>query len=137
MSDSREDLRDELMAMLAASEELPPDVREHVVDAFLAGLQAGRPARHTGDRLTIPVSAPVLLGVALGQGAIIFVSGHWMLDGVLEFPTYAQQYMPAWIVLGVLWLVEVLVTLVVISVLTGRRELEGKTRGKRRKVLTA
>jgi len=131
MRDARDELRSEVMALLAASQELPTDLREHLVEAFLSRLETERRSSRDTERLralyraTVPVNPATMFGIALTHGVILFLMGHFMLDTVLGLPVYATGYMPAWVVLGVLWVMEVLVTVAVVSIVK-RRDNPGR-----------
>jgi hypothetical protein len=128
MSSRRDELRDELMALLAAGDELSGDTHEQLVECFLArieteGLDARRPNRlqRLYDEL-VPVGLPAVAGIVVAHGLTLLIIGKWMLEGVMSLSPFDSVYWPAWTMLGVIWVVEVLITLATISLLTHRTE---------------
>lgn len=143
MSSNRDRLRDELMAMLAAGEELPDDTREQLVESFLARIEAEGLDTRRESRLRavyqeiVPVSLPGVAGIAVAHGLTLLVIGKWMLEGVMYLAPYDSAYWPAWTMVGIIWVVEVLVTLATISLLTHRREKRQVIEARSRRTIRA
>ena len=60
------------------------------------------------------------------------VLGEYMIERILDLYSSASVFAPAWAMFGIIWLIEVIVTVAVLSVLTRRRE---RAHGKEIKVL--
>jgi hypothetical protein len=140
MRNSRDELHDELMAMLAASEELPAETREHLVEAFLLRMQREDPGARISETIRalygamVPVNLLTVLGIALAHGVVLFVMAHRILDSTIGMYPYQDTYMPAWIMFGVLWVLEVVVTLAAISAVTRQRNPSRKRQARHSRI---
>jgi hypothetical protein len=126
MDTRRDHLKSELSAMLAAGKDLPSDNHPALVDAVLGRLETEHllegPSRLRAllDEW-VPVSVPGIVSIALAHGLTLLVLGKVFVEGVMGTSSYYQDYWPAWMMLGLIWLIEVAVTLVTISVLFAHR----------------
>lgn len=132
MQDAHDKLRDELMVMIAASQELPDDTYEPLAEAFLAKLQAQAPAQRHFEQLggfyrgLVPVNFTALVGIAAAQGLVLWALGDFMIHEVMNLSTYDSVYTPAWVMLGIVWISEVIITVAAISIFAKRTERLGK-----------
>lgn len=134
MRNTHDELRDELMVMIAASKELPDDTYELLVEAFLTKLEAGKPVQDHPKRLAAryrdldPMNVAIVAAIAAAQGLILWMFGEYTLHTVMDLPTNDSVYVPAWMTIGVLWVAEVILTTVVIAILAKTTERRGKSR---------
>jgi hypothetical protein len=138
MPEGRDELRNELLAMLAAGQELPDETHQHLVDAFLEGhdLAAAHPFRtlmRSAWTATHAAGAPAMAALAVLQGLLLYLFGQEMLSGVLGMPPYAGGYMRVWLLLGVLWVMEIVVTVLTVAAITRRSPPEHQPRAQRLK----
>jgi hypothetical protein len=120
----RDELREEMMAILAANRELSAEADEALVDSLLAKMASTAARRGRSAELRalygrlVPVGPWTVAAIAGAQGAVMVVLGRYLLERVLAYSYYMDGYMRAWAVFGVLWLAEVLVTIAVLSILS-------------------
>jgi hypothetical protein len=112
-----------------------------LVEGFLARIEAEGLDSRRESRLRalyhelVPVSLPAVAGIAVVHGLTLLIIGKWMLEGVMYLSPYSSVYWPAWTMLGVIWVVEVLVTLATISLLTRRSDEGSESRARHRRAL--
>jgi len=122
----RNELREELLAVLAANRELTGEQDEALVESFLARLEATQPhrplirLREIYEQL-VPLTFPTVLVIAAAQGVTLFTLGAYLLQR-LDFYYGADGFVQAWVVFGFMWLAEVLVTIAVLSILAPREK---------------
>jgi hypothetical protein len=83
-----------------------------------------------------PVSLPTVIGVALAHGAPLFIIGKIVLEGELYIAPDRWEYMPLWLMIGVIWLIGVAITIASVSLITQRHNLQRQP-SRSRKVLRA
>ena len=120
--DTREELRDELIAVLGATRELSPDADQHLAEAFLRRLDAGarrrpksRPerARRSYER---PMTLSSLALIAAIEGGVMYFADE-LMKGKLGVYPYSDANTPMNTVFIGLWLIQVALTAVLPRVL--------------------
>jgi hypothetical protein len=128
MPDNRDELRDELLAILAAQRELPPDADAHLVDQLLTKLErhenemASRisPFREHVNALVsaIPLSMRQLAAVAFIEAVAVAFFGYIVI-GLFGIDTnndhWIPRAMPLWDALAFLWLLQMILTIAVLT----------------------
>jgi len=128
MALDRNDLREELLAVLAAHRELDGNADEELVSGLLERIafQPRQPARYTDLRAAydalIPVKPSTVAAIAAGQGAVMFVLGETLLHRLFVFYYPAGDFLPSVMTLGFIWVIEVIVTVAVLAALVPREE---------------
>lgn len=122
-------LREELLAILAAHRELDSSADEELVASPLGHQvpqRARRPDLGAAYDALIPIKPAAVTTIALGQGAVLLVLGQYVLRRQLDFyyssPADWFGHVQAWPAFALLWLVEVIVTVAVLSILAARVE---------------
>lgn len=120
--DTREELRDELIAVLGATRELSPDTDQHLAEAFLRRVDsgAGRRAKNRPERArrsyARPMSLSSLAVIAAIEGGVMYFSDE-LIKGYLGVYPYSSANTPMNTVFIGLWLVQVALTAVLPRVL--------------------
>lgn len=115
--DTREELRDELIAVLGATRELSPDTDQHLAEAFLRRVDAGARRRATSrpERATSTYAGPLSLSslavIAAIEGGVMYFSDE-LMKGYLGVYSYSSANTPMNTVFIGLWLVQVALTVV-------------------------
>jgi hypothetical protein len=134
MPDNRDDLRDELLAILAAQRELPPDADAHLVDQLLTKLErheSGMASRispfreHVNALISaIPLSMRQFAGIALIEAVAVAFFGYIVI-GLFGIDTnndhWVARAMPLWDALAFLWLLQMVLTIAVLTVFKPER----------------
>lgn len=137
---NRNELREELLAVLAASRELTGEEDGVLVESVLSKLEAEHVHRQwlAGWReiyeQLVPLKISTVLVVAAAQGVVIFALGEYLLRRVLDFYYYTDGYGQAWVVFGVMWLAVVLVTIATLSILVPQQKPAHRSRTVRRRL---
>jgi hypothetical protein len=127
MSTDRNDLREEILAVLAAHRELDGSADEELVAGLLERIdyqpvERSRRAdlRAAYDAL-IPVKPSTVVTIAVAQGAVLLVLGEMMIRNAFN-DYYAAQggLIPGLATLGILWIAEVIATVAVLAALVPR-----------------
>jgi hypothetical protein len=128
MMSNRDELRDELSAILAAQRELPPDADEYLVDQLLAKLE--RRESETASHISlfrehvnalisaIPLSMRQLTAVAFIEALAVAVFGYIVifLFGIdTNYDHWVFHAMPLWDSLAFLWLLQMVLTIALLS----------------------
>ncbi len=120
--DTREELRDELIAVLGAIRELSPDADPHLAEAFLRRIDAGarRRGKSRPERARRSYQGPMslfsLAVIAAIEGGVMYFSDE-LLKGKLGVYPYSDANTPMNTVFIGLWLVQVALTAVLPRVL--------------------
>lgn len=133
------ELRQELLATLAAGRELPGDTDEYLIDGLLARLEPAAPTPHRLEELralydaVIPVKPSTVARIAVAQGVVLFVLAEYMIHRLWPyfFPN-AGGYTLLWEMFAVIWLVEVVVTVGAVAAVSQRTERRTSSHRKRR-----
>lgn len=134
------ELRQELLATLAAGRELPGDTDEYLVDGLLARLEPVEPAPHRLEELralydaVIPVKPSTVARIAAAQGVVLFVLAKLIIiDGFwsIILQNYGSSTL-MWETFAVIWLVEVIMTVAVVAAVGWRQESRASDHRKRR-----
>jgi hypothetical protein len=134
MEMDRNDLREELLAVLAAHRELDGSADEQLVSGLLERIanQSPERARHVDVRAAydalIPVKPSTVVAIAVAQGAVMLVLGEFLLHRFFEFYYASGGLVQSLTWLGFIWIAEVVATLAVISALVPRVEGNRQTR---------
>lgn len=142
MQPERTQLRDEMLAMLAASRELPPDIDGHLVDALLTqldGKQALRPRGKTLWRARIgparrwsayPLGLPVMAAIAALEAVLMAMFVNF-LTAIMDLPRYSSYGTQVRTAAVVLWVAQVAVAIGILCLWDRRleREAQGRAAG--------
>jgi hypothetical protein len=128
MPDNRDELRDELLAILAAQRELPPDADAHLVDHLLTKLERHEhemafhisPFRQHVNAFisSIPLSMRQLAGIALIEAVAVAFFGYIVISlfGIdTDNDHWIPRAMPLWDALAFLWLLQMILTIAVLT----------------------
>lgn len=115
------DLREELLAVLAAHRELDGTVDEELIAGLLEKLAHRAPQRgfywdvKGAYHEHIPVNPSTVAAIAAAQGLTLLVLGEYMFKQVLGFHPFTDGYAQAWLTFALIWVVEVIVTVAIIA----------------------
>lgn len=129
MRDNDDDLRDELLAILAANRELPADSDAQLVDAFLMKLDRDKNVRaahisrlhqHVSRILAaIPLSRRQIFSIGFLEVAVVALFGYGLiaLFGIDTNNDYwVPHAMPLWDALAFLWFIQMVLTVSILAV---------------------
>lgn len=133
------ELRQELLATLAAGRELHGDADEYLVDGLLARLEPGELAPRRREELralydaVIPVKPSTVARIAAVQGVVLFVLAEFAINRAWPyfFPN-SDGYILLWEMFAVIWLVEVIVTVGTVAAVSRRTERRTSNHRQRR-----
>lgn len=131
------DLREELLAVLAAHRELDGSADEELVAGLLekVGHQSPRGTHYPDLRAAydalVPLKLSTVAAIAVAQGAILLALGEYMISNVLDL-YYPDGSLDAWMVFALVWAVDVIATVAVLSVFTPREASDHSRRVRKR-----
>jgi hypothetical protein len=128
MASDRNELREEILAVLAAHRELDGSADEELVAGLLERIGHQPMQRTRRDDLRaaydalIPVKPSTVVTIAFAQGTVVLVLGEILLHRVFAFYYAEGGLIQSLATLGIIWIAEVIATVAVLAALIPRQE---------------